>query len=71
MPKKSKEASDEEALGDLAQIFIDTLYDDSAHQDEAFDLYVQKVHSSVYSDPKKCRSRFVEGYHTLINELSQ
>lgn len=68
---KKPEKSDEKALASLTEAYMDTLKDERVDAAEPFDLYVQKVHSSVYSDQEKCRSRVIQGYNILMQELSK
>ncbi len=74
-PNKSKECESEgdvdPVLDGLAQAVIDTIMTENKENAEAFDLYIHKVHSSVYSDTDLACSRFIKGYHTLLEELNK
>lgn len=73
-PKQKNEegpdASLDPALDSLIQAVMETLNSEDIENAEPFEVYVHKVHSSVYSDSERASSSFVKGYHTLLNELN-
>lgn len=61
----------DESVGELAEAFIEELKEHHRSTLEPFEHYAEKIRVKVHSDVHTFRSRFLKGYHTLLEELAK
>lgn len=71
MHSKDGELSYDEAVESLAEIVADELQGHAHTALDPFDTYADTVKERVKGDMTKFRSRFANGYHILLEELSK
>ena len=57
------------AINELANIVVDNIHEEYRNDLEPFEVYAQKVRSQLHANIGEFRSRFVNGYRVLIEEL--
>lgn len=58
-------------VDELAEAVMEELNEKHSNALEPFEQYAQNVRSKLHGDLDAFRSRFVRGYHSLLEELSQ
>ena len=53
----------------LLDVFMEEFHERSKLELEDYEDYVQRIRSKLYVDETLFRSRFVQGYHSLLEEL--
>ena len=63
------ESDSDEAINELANLVVNNLHDEYRNELEPFEVYAQKVRSQLHANVSEFRSRFVDGYKILMDEL--
>lgn len=58
-------------LDNIAEAVIESKKTPPKMDQDPFEFYVERVQSGLFSKEDLFRSRFIKGYHTLVNELSK
>lgn len=66
-----QKSEDDILLANLAGAIVEHHRIAKQTAEDPFDLYTIRVSSSFFSDEKLFRSRFIKGYHILLDALSQ
>lgn len=65
-----EENEEDQALEQISQAFLENLKHLPHENDEAFDKYSDIIRVHFYSRLPNFETRFVEGYHILVKQLS-
>lgn len=66
-----KDRDSEEALHKFVDAFIESLNEEYRNPLEPFDRYAEKVRFQIYRDIHQFRSRFINGYRVIMEELAK
>lgn len=64
-----QKSEDDIFLANLAEAIVEHHRIAKQTEEDPFDLYTERVQASFFSDEKLFRSRFIKGYHILLNTL--
>ncbi len=65
-----QKSEDDILLANLAEAIVEHHRIAKQSAEDPFDLYTERVSSSFFSDEKLFRTRFIKGYHILLNALA-
>lgn len=65
-----QKSEDDILLANLAEAIVEYHKKAKLTAEDPFDLYTERVSSSFFSDEKLFRSRFIKGYHILLDALT-
>ncbi len=66
---KVKQKPEMEMMGNLAKSIVEVSKEESLKIEDPFDSYAYELKMRVYKDVKIFRSRFIQGYETLLEHL--
>lgn len=58
-------------IEELAQSITEGMREQRLESLEPFEVYAERIKSKLFADPDQFHSRFVEGYQSLLDELSK
>lgn len=66
-----QKSEDDILLANLAEAIVEHHRIAKQTAEDPFDLYTERVSSGFFSDEKLFRSRFIKGYHILVDKLAK
>lgn len=70
--QRRKRTQDHQELEVIAEAIMDVFQDTPEEESQdAFEIYSKKIRTRFYEDKENFKKKFEEGYHVLIEELSQ
>lgn len=66
---KTKPATDQKMLGDLAESILAMSNKDLLKEVDPFEIYTCHLKMRLYPDPKVFRKRFIAGYEALLSSV--